>query len=121
MPILRSLRSKTGTVPLALDVFRREPMERSPWVGLIESRSILARSGQSQQIGNRLFRGRSRLSDCVTARGRNYRSVSVKGTGLRYYSSGKSKSGCSILLMTLVAARRRRWCCRIQNFREQMT
>ncbi len=66
-------------------------------VNLGPFRVNLSKSGIGYSVGGAGFR------TGVTARGRNYRSVSVKGTGLRYYSSGKSKSGCSILLMTLVA------------------
>jgi hypothetical protein len=60
----------------------------------------LSKKGLGYSVGGAGFR------TGVTAAGRHFHSVSVKGTGLRYYSSSKDKggSGCMTFLMLLVAA-----------------
>jgi hypothetical protein len=58
----------------------------------------LSKEGLGYSVGGAGFR------TGVSATGRHYRSVSVKGTGLRYYSSSKSKGGsggCMVFLMLL--------------------
>ena len=53
----------------------------------------LSKSGVGYSVGGRGFRAG------VNARGRSYKSFSVPGTGLRYYSS--SKQGCLVALAML--------------------
>lgn len=58
----------------------------------------LSKSGIGYSVGGAGFR------TGVSSSGRKYRSVSVPGTGLRYYSSKKSSSsGCLVALALAVA------------------
>ncbi len=51
----------------------------------------LSKSGVGFSVGGRGFRSG------ISSRGRRYRSVSIPGTGMRYYKSGgKANSGCLI-------------------------
>jgi len=61
----------------------------------------VSKSGIGYSVGGRGFRSG------VSSRGRKYRSVSIPGTGLRYYASGKNASrGCllSLVLWPLAVA-----------------
>ena len=64
-------------------------------VGLGPFRINLSKSGIGYSVGGMGFR------TGVNSRGRSYRSASIPGTGMRYYSS--SKQGCLLALALLVA------------------
>jgi hypothetical protein len=69
-------------------------------------RVILSKSGIGYSVGGAGFR------TGVNSRGRSYHSVSVPGTGLRYYSSGKkSSTGCLLLLLVVLSAFSTGLCC----------
>ncbi len=65
-------------------------------VGLGPFRINLSKSGIGYSVGAGGFR------TGVNARGRSYKSFSIRGTGLRYYSSS-SKQGCLLALALLLA------------------
>ena len=65
-------------------------------VGLGPFRINISKSGIGYSVGGRGFR------TGVNSRGRSYKSFSVPGTGMRYYSSS-SKQGCLVALALLVA------------------
>jgi hypothetical protein len=62
-------------------------------VGLGPFRVNLSKSGIGYSFGGRGFR------TGVNSRGRSYKSLSIPGTGMRYYSS--SKQGCLLALALL--------------------
>ncbi len=64
-------------------------------VNLGPFRVNLSKSGIGYSVGGRGFR------TGVSSRGRSYRSFSLPGTGVRYYSS--SKQGCLLALALLLA------------------
>jgi hypothetical protein len=55
----------------------------------------VSKSGIGYSVGGSGFR------TGVSARGRIYKSFSVPGTGIRYYSSSSSKQGCVVALAVL--------------------
>ncbi|HEX3999018.1 MAG TPA: DUF4236 domain-containing protein [Pirellulales bacterium] len=67
-------------------------------VGIGPFRLNLSKSGIGYSVGAAGFR------TGVNARGRSYRSVSVPGTGLRYYSSRKQSTGCVVMIAAIVMA-----------------
>ena len=66
----------------------------------------LSKSGVGYSMGGRGFRSG------VNSRGRRYSSVSIPGTGLRYYKSGsKSSTGCLVVLAALAVFAGSTICC----------
>jgi hypothetical protein len=65
-------------------------------VGLGPFRINLSKSGIGYSVGGMGFR------TGVSSRGRSYRSFSVPGTGLRYYSS-RRQQGCLVALALILA------------------
>jgi hypothetical protein len=75
-------------------------------VNLGPFRVNISKSGVGYSLGGAGFR------TGVTSRGRSYRSMSIPGTGLRYYSSGKNSStGCLVSLLVVVATISTGICC----------
>jgi hypothetical protein len=64
-------------------------------VSLGPFRVNVGKSGVGYSVGGMGFR------TGVSSRGRSYRSFSVPGTGLRYYSSSKQPQGCLVVLALL--------------------
>jgi isocitrate dehydrogenase len=64
-------------------------------IGLGPFRINVSKSGIAYSVGGGGFRMG------VNSRGRSYKSVSIPGTGMRYY--GSSKQGCLSALVLLVA------------------
>lgn len=66
-------------------------------VNLGPFRINVSKSGIGYSVGGAGFR------TGVSSRGRKYKSVSIPGTGLRYYSSRKSSSsGCVVSLLLMI-------------------
>ncbi len=64
-------------------------------VGLGPFRINVSKSGIGYSVGGGGFR------TGVSSRGRHYKSFSIPGTGVRYYSSSSSQQGCLLVLALL--------------------